>query len=56
MSLRIAGGVRASWVASLDAMAELAEREVPGTLGEHPAHVPVPDAVRAAVAAHLPAS
>jgi hypothetical protein len=56
MSLRIAGGVRAGWVSSLDTMAQLAEREVPGTLGEHPAHVPVPDAVRAAVGARLPAS
>ena len=56
MSLRIAGGVRASWVTSLDTMAQLAEREVPGTLGVHPAHVAVPDAVKAAVAAHLPAS
>jgi hypothetical protein len=40
----------------LDNVARLAEAEVPGTIGRHLAHVPVADAVRAAVAAHLPAS
>jgi uncharacterized protein YndB with AHSA1/START domain len=54
LSARQAGPVRKGWLDGLANLARLAEREIPGTLGEHPAHVPVPEAVRAAVAAHLP--
>ena len=55
MAARQAAPIRDGWVGDLENIARLAERDLP-VVGEHPPHVAVPDAIKAAVAAHLPAA
>jgi len=47
--------VWSTWVKSLETLAEIAQNEPPGAPGTHPHPAHVPEAIRSAVAAHLPA-